>query len=200
MSNAFSENELRGLIDAFNAVEEYRKNRLNVRYWLRDIIVIAVCGVIAGADGPSAIVDWANANRENLIRILSLENGIPAKDTIRRTLQSIDPAAFQKCFLEWLDGFRESNDERKKEHIAVDGKTLRRSHDKNAQLGALHIVSALSTGHGISLGRLATEEKSNEITAIPELLDSLSLDGAVVTIDAMGTQVKIAEKIISVIF
>jgi len=204
MSNAFTEKELRGLIDAFSAVEEYRKNTLNVRHKLCDIIAITVCAVIAGADGPSAIIQWAKVHQEKLTRILRLKNGIPSRDTIRRTLEAIEPAAFQKCFLEWIDSFRESSRRElesgkkfKKEHVAIDGKTLRRSHDENAQLSALHIVSAYATDHGISLGQLATEEKSNEITAIPELLDALSLDGSVVSIDAMGTQTKIAEKIIS---
>jgi Transposase len=151
--------------------------------------------VIAGAEGPSDIFEWAEVHQQKLTKILKLEHGIPSRDTIRRTLESIKPEVFQKCFLEWLDMFREKN-VIDKEHIAIDGKTLRRSHDRKKHLGALHIVSAWSSEQGISLGQLATEEKSNEITAIPELLDSIDIEGAVVTIDAMGTQVKIAEKII----
>jgi len=196
MSNAFTKNELRGLIEAFNDIPEYRKNLLNVEHILRDIIVIAVCGVIAGADGPTAIFQWAEIHQEQLTRILKLKFGIPSKDTIRRTLQAIQPEAFQKCFLEWVDRFRAAN-ECKKEHIAIDGKTLRRSHDAKNNLGPLHIVSAFSTEHGISLGQLRTAAKSNEITAIPELLDSLALEGSVISIDAQGTQVKIADKIIA---
>lgn len=195
MSGAFSQKELNGLIDAFNAIPEYRKNILNTHHKLVDIIVIAVCGVIAGADGPASICDWAKIHRESLTRILNLENGVPSRDTIRRTLQAIQPEVFQQCFLDWIDAKRENNTSRK-EHIAIDGKTLRRSHDKKNHLGALHIVSAWSSEQGISLGQLATEEKSNEITAIPQLLDSLNVEGSVISIDAMGTQVKIAEKII----
>jgi predicted transposase YbfD/YdcC len=196
MSNAFSQNELRGLIEAFNDIPEYRKNLLNVDHTLRDIIVIAVCGVIAGADGPTAIYEWAEIHQDQLTRILKLKFGIPSKDTIRRTLQAINPEAFQKCFLEWVDIFRAAN-QCEKEHIAIDGKTLRRSHDTKNLLGPLHIVSAYSTELGISLGQLRTAAKSNEITAIPELLDSLTAEGAVFTIDAQGTQVKIAEKIVT---
>ncbi len=122
---------------------------------------------------------------------MKLEHGIPSRDTIRRTLQAIEPNAFQKCFLGWIDAFREKNDHKQKEHVPIDGKTLRRSHDAKNDLGALHIVSAYSAQQCITLGQIATEEKSNEITAIPVLLDSLVLDDAVVTINAMGTQTKI---------
>lgn len=196
MSTAFSQNELRGLIEAFKDIPEYRKKLLNVRHKLGDIIVISVCGVIAGADGPTAIYEWAEVHEEQLTRILKLKFGIPSKDTIRRTLQAIQPEAFQKCFLERVDIFRAAN-ACEKEHIAIDGKTLRRSHDAKNALGTLHIVSAYSTGLGISLGQLRTAAKSNEITAIPDLLDSLALEGSVISIDAQGTQTKIAEKIVA---
>jgi len=195
MNKKLNPGELAGLVDAFETIPEYRKNLLNIHHRLVDIIAISVCGIIAGAEGPSDIHDWAEVHQEKLTKILQLEHGIPSRDTIRRTLEAIQPEAFQKCFLEWLEAFRENNTF-DKEHIAIDGKTLRRSHDKKKHLGALHIVSAWSSEQGISLGQLATEEKSNEITAIPELLDSIDIEDAVITIDAMGTQVKIAEKII----
>jgi predicted transposase YbfD/YdcC len=187
--------ELVSLAASFQAIPEYRKNLLNITHKLVDIITISVCGVIAGAEGPSDIFEWAEVHQQKLTKILKLEHGIPSRDTIRRTLEAIKPEIFQQCFLEWLDMYREKNTS-EKEHIAIDGKTLRRSHDRNKHLGALHIVSAWSSEQGLSLGQLATEAKSNEITAIPELLDSIDIEGAVVTIDAMGTQVKIAEKII----
>jgi predicted transposase YbfD/YdcC len=195
METRLDDCDLVSLAASFLTIPEYRKNLLNIEHRLIDIIAISVCGVIAGAEGPSDIFNWAEVHQQKLITILKLENGIPSRDTIRRTLEAIKPEVFQKCFLEWLAMFREKN-ALDKEHIAIDGKTLRRSHDRKKCLGALHIVSAWSSEQGISLGQLATEEKSNEITAIPELLDSIDIEGAVVTIDAMGTQVKIAEKII----
>ena len=186
----------KGLIDAFKELPEYRKNLLNVHHRLHDIIALSVMAIIAGADGPTDIFLWARNHEMELIKLLKLKFGLPSKDTIRRTLQGIEPFAFQQCFLGWIDGFRKNNDT-EKEIIAIDGKTLRRSHDRKNDLGALHIVSALAIQNGISLGQIATEEKSNEITAIPELLDSIVIEDAVVTIDAMGTQTKIADKILS---
>lgn len=187
---------INGLVDIFKSLPEYRKNLLNVNHKLYDIVAISVMAVIAGADGPTDIFHWADMHKEDLVKIMKLQCGIPSRDTIRRTLQAIEPSAFQKCFLGWIDAFR-ANNSNGKELVAIDGKTLRRSHDGKNDLGALHIVSAYSTEQGISLGQLATEEKSNEITAIPVLLDSLVLDDAVVTIDAMGTQTKIVDQIVS---
>ena len=184
-----------GLIDAFKEIPEYRKNLLNIDHKLHDIIAVCVLAIVAGADGPSDIREWAELHEEELVEIMKLEHGIPSRDTIRRTLQAIQPELFQKCFLEWTDAFR-INNVHNKEHIAVDGKTLRRSHDRQNGLGPLHVVSAWSTEQGIALGQLATEEKSNEITAIPILLDSMDIEDAVVTIDAMGTQTKIVDKIV----
>lgn len=187
---------LDGLVGTFKSLPEYRKNLLNVDHQLYDIVAIAVMAVIAGADGPTDIFQWADAHKDDLIKIMKLQYGIPSRDTFRRTLQAIEPNAFQNCFLGWIDAFRTKNTG-KKEIVSIDGKTLRRSHDGKNDLGALHIVSAFSIENGISLGQIATEEKSNETTAIPVLLDSLVLDDAVVTIDAMGTQVKIVDKIVS---
>ena len=195
MVEVFEVEELSGLLVSLRGIPEYRKNLLNIEHKLVDIIAISIFGIIAGAEGPSDIYAWADIHRERLIEIFQLKYGIPSRDTIRRALEAIKPEAFQKCFLEWLDVFREKNTW-DKEHIAIDGKTLRRSHDKKKHLGALHIVSAWSSEQGISLGQLATEEKSNEITAIPELLDVIEMEGAVITIDAMGTQHKIADKIL----
>ena len=118
--------------NAFNDIEEYRKNTRNVRHKLSDIIAVTVCAVIAGADGPSAIVQWAKVHQEKLTRVLRLKNGFPPRDTIRRTLASIKREASRRELT--------ADKKRKKEHIAVDGKTLRGSHDENAQLGTLHIV------------------------------------------------------------
>ncbi len=174
------------------------RSQVNRLHRLGDVIVIAICAVLATADGPTAIAKWANLNAFWLRRHLALPNGIPGKDTFRRVLGLLPPAAFQQCFQQWLQTLQVSSGEEAEslKHIAIDGKTLRRSHDRRNGLGPLHIVSAWASDHGISLGQVATEEKSNEITAIPQLLDVIDVEGAIVTIDAAGCQKAIAAKII----
>ena len=184
---------LQEIINAFKQLDDPRMVNKN-DHRLIDIIVIAVCAVIAGADGPTAIGQWAKIHQDNLKRYLKLPNGIPSHDTFGRILKRIQPAAFQKCFVEWIESLRDKNGELR-EHIAIDGKEIRGSRKNN--LGALHIVSAWSTENGIALGQIAAEEKSNEITAIPELLDQIDVSGCVVTIDAIATQKKIVQKIIN---
>jgi len=174
------------------------RSKVNRLHRLGDVIVIAICAVIAMADGPTAIAHWAKLNERWLRRHLKLPNGIPGKDTFRRVLSLLNPAAFQQCFGEWLSSLNVSADDESGNatHIAIDGKTLRRSHDKKNGLGPLHIVSAWASDRGITLGQVATDEKSNEITAIPQLLDMIDLEGAVVTIDAAGCQKNIAAQIV----
>jgi predicted transposase YbfD/YdcC len=174
------------------------RSKVNRLHRLGDVIVIAICAVIATADGPTAIAKWAKLNAFWLRRHLALPNGIPGKDTFRRVLGLLPPAAFQQCFQQWLETLRVPSDDESElqTHIAIDGKTLRRSHDRKNGLGPLHIVSAWASDHGISLGQVATEEKSNEITAIPQLLDLIDVEDAIVTIDAAGCQKAIAAKII----
>ncbi len=187
---------VKGLVECFHELPEYRKNSWSIYHKLYDIIAISVMAIIAGADGPTDIHEWAEQHEDDLVKLMKLKFGIPSRDTIRRTLMAIEPESFQKCFLIWIDSFRETNTT-EKELVAIDGKSLRRSHDAKNDLGALHVVSAFSCENGISLGQIACEEKSNEITAIPELLDSIVIDNAVVTIDAMGTQKKIVDKIVA---
>jgi predicted transposase YbfD/YdcC len=174
------------------------RSEINRLHRLGDVIVIAICAVLATADGPTAIAGWAKLNEAWLRKHLKLSNGIPGKDTFRRVLSLLDPAAFQQCFRQWLESLNVStgNASGDKKHVAIDGKTLRRSHDKKNGLGPLHIVSAWASDRGITLGQLATEEKSNEITAIPELLNNIDVEDAVVTIDAAGCQKNIAARII----
>lgn len=186
------------ILEYFKELQDPR-SAVNRRHVLGDLIVICVLAVIAGADGPKAIGEWANSNSEWLKRCLKLPSGIPSHDTVGRLLATLKPRAFQDCFQAWIanlgdDAGGEPNAAR--EHIAIDGKALRRSHDRRRNLGPLFLVSAWSVNRGISLGQLATEEKSNEITAIPELLDHIDVTNAVVTIDAAGCQREIAEKII----
>jgi len=186
---------LAGVAKHFESLPDPREDR-NRLHLLVDVIVISVCGVIVGCKGPTSIERWAKCKEDWLKTLLELPHGIPSRDCIRRILSALKPESFQKCFQEWIAAcLQNDDDDNSHRTIAIDGKTLRRSHDKAAGLGALHIVSAWASEAGFALGQLATEEKSNEITAIPELLDQIDVKGAVVTIDAMGCQKAIAKKI-----
>ena len=192
------EKEVRGIIDHFQGLPDPRST-VNRRHLLVDVITICICGVLAGADGPAAIEEWAKAQETWLKQYLRLPFGIPSHDTIGRVLETLQPQAFQQCFTAWLESLaRTDNDETttEKRHLAIDGKTMRGSHDRRRGLGPLHMVSVWATANGVTMGQLATEEKSNEITAIPQLLDQVELEGAVVTIDAAGCQKNIAKKIV----
>ncbi len=185
---------LGGIVKHFESLPDPRHAR-NRRHLLIDVIVISVCGVIVGCKGPTSIERWAKAKQEWLGEFLELPNGIPSRDCIRRILSLLKPEAFQKCFREWIAACLLGDTNGSHRTIAIDGKTMRRSHDKAAGLGPLHIVSAWASEAGIALGQLATEEKSNEITAIPQLIEQIDITDAVVTIDAMGCQKAIAKKI-----
>ena len=162
--------------------------------------MIAICAVVSLADGPTAIAEWAELHEAWLKSHLALPHGIPGKDTFRRVLALLDPVMFQQCFHEWLAGLSAAgageSEVAGERRIAVDGKTLRRSHDRKNGLGPLHIVSAWASERGVTLGQVATDEKSNEITAIPELLARFDLEDAIVTIDAVGCQKEIAAQIV----
>jgi predicted transposase YbfD/YdcC len=193
--------EVSTIVECFQELEDPRSS-VNRKHLLGDLIVISICGVLAGADGPHAIGVWAESSREWLQQHLELPNGIPSHDTIGRLLATLKPAAFQTCFQKWVSSLCQYDDEDpaneslQQDVIAIDGKALRRSHDRKNELGALFLVSAWSVHHHVSLGQLATEEKSNEITAIPELIDNIDVAGAIITIDAAGCQKTIAAKII----
>lgn len=167
---------------------------LNRKHLLVDVMVIAVCGVIVGCDGPTAIRLWAQEKEDWLRRFLKLPHGLPSRDCLRRVLSLLKPEAFGRCFNAWIA--ESLSTDATGRLIAIDGKTLRRSHNRRDGLGPLHLVSAWASEQGVSLGQLASEEKSNEITAIPELLEQIDVKGAVVTIDAMGCQKAIAQKIV----
>lgn len=185
------------LLRFFDDLPDPRSN-VNRLHRLGDVIVIAICAILANADGPTAIAQWAKLNEAWLRRHLALPNGIPGKDTFRRVLGLLPPAAFQQCFQQWLRTLQTFADEESENprHIAIDGKALRRSHDRQRGLGPLQIVSAWASDFGITLGQVATEEKSNEITAIPQLLEQIDVQDAIVTIDAAGCQKTIAAKIV----
>lgn len=185
---------LSSIVRHFESLPDPRHHR-NRRHLLGDVITIAVCGVIVGSDGPTAMAQWADAKKDWLKQFLELPNGIPSRDCIRRVLSALKPEAFQECFQSWVASL--ITESVNGNMIAIDGKTVRRSHDAAKGLGPLHLVSAWATGNGLSLGQIATEEKSNEIKVIPELIDRIDVKGAVVTIDAMGCQKQIAQRIIS---
>jgi predicted transposase YbfD/YdcC len=158
---------------------------------LQDIIVIAMCAIIAGAQDWQEIETFGRKRRDWLKRFLALANGIPSHDTFERVFDRLNPQAFQACFRNWIQALQETL---KIKHVAIDGKTLRGS--GSATLGPLHLVSAWATAQSLSLGQVAVDAKSNEITAIPALLELLDVQGALVTIDAMGCQKAIAKKIV----
>jgi predicted transposase YbfD/YdcC len=186
---------LSSIVKHFESLPDPRHHR-NRRHLLVDVITIAVCGVIVGCSGPTAIEQWANAKEDWLKQFLALANGIPSRDCIRRVLSALKPEAFQSCFESWIASLVAEHVETGS-IIAIDGKTMRRSHDQHNGLGPLHLVSAWLSEQGLALGQVATEEKSNEITAIPELIDRIDVKGAIVTIDAMGCQKEIAKKVVN---
>ena len=182
----------------FEELEDPRST-VNRQHPLVSVVVIALMAVLAGAGGPTAIAKWAALKEEFLLEALDLPNGIPRKDVFRRVLVLLKPAAFQACFANWLQSLRATAAAAtgvEQPVLAVDGKTARRSHDRSKGLGALHSVSVWASEFGLSLGQVACAEKSNEITAIPELLRLVDIKGAIITIDAMGTQKAIAAQII----
>jgi predicted transposase YbfD/YdcC len=175
------------------------RSTVNLQHPLVSVIVIALMAALAGAGGPTAIARWAALKEEFLSNTLDLPNGTPRKDVFRRVLMAVRPGAFQACFVNWLNSLRATAAAATGEEqpvLAVDGKTARRSHDRRKGLGALHSVSVWASEFGLSLGQVACAEKSNEITAIPELLRLVDIKGAIITIDAMGTQKAIAAEII----
>jgi len=175
----------------FARLPDPRINRRK-RHLLSDIVLIAICAVICGANNFPQVEAFAKRRRDWLARFLSLPGGVPSHDTFERLFQRLDPDAFQRCFLGWL---RRMHAQVGGEHFAIDGKTLRRSGSPASGLGPLHLVSVWATQANLSLGSVAVGEKSNEVTAIPKLLELLDLHGALVTIDAIGCQKKIARQI-----
>jgi len=182
----------------FHLLEDPR-SPINRQHPLVSVVVIALMAVLAGAGGPTAIARWARTKKQWLQNVLPLPAGIPCKDVFRRVLLLLNPAAFQACFVNWLHALRAKAalaNGVEQPVLAVDGKTARRSHDRSNGLGALHAVSIWASEFGLSLGQVACAEKSNEITAIPELLELVDISGAIITIDAMGTQKAIAAQIV----
>ncbi len=177
--------------DHFSELTDPR--RREVVYPLINIVVIALCAVICGADDFVAIAKFGRTKREWLGRFLDLKTGVPSHDRFNAVFAAIKPAEFERCLLSWITALHEISGG---QVIAIDGKTLRRSYDAASSKSAIHMVSAWATANHITLGQVVVDAKSNEITAIPKLLEILELSGALVTIDAMGCQTEIARNII----
>jgi predicted transposase YbfD/YdcC len=162
-------------------------------YPLHNILFMAICAVIAGADDFVAIAKFVHTKKEWFAKFLDLSAGIPSHDRFNAILAAIRPVEFEAALLSWITALQEITDG---QIIAIDGKTLRRSYDKACSKSAIHMVSAWATANHVSLGQVVVDSKSNEITAIPKLLEMLEISGALVTIDAMGCQTEIAAQIV----
>ncbi len=179
------------IADHFSNIDDPRVERTK-QHKLIDIITIAICAVICGADSWVAIETYGRAKHQWLQQFLELPNGIPSHDTFARVFARVDPQQFQACFLSWVKSVSKITEG---EVIAIDGKTLKLSYDKGAEKGAIHMVSAWATANRLVLGQRQVDQKSNEITAIPELIKILDISGCIVTIDAMGCQKEIVKLI-----
>jgi predicted transposase YbfD/YdcC len=176
----------------FGSIADPRIDRTK-EHKLLDILTIAICAVICGADGWTDIAFFGVCKKAWFQTFLELPHGIPSHDTFGRVFARLDPAQFEACFLAWIQAVRELLPG---QVIAIDGKQLRRSHDGRAGKAAIHMVSAWASANHLVLGQVKVDDKSNEITAIPELLQALALEGCIVTIDAMGCQKEIAATIV----
>ena len=184
--NAFS------LIEQLSVLHDPRQ-RWKVTHTLSDTLLLTICAVIAGAEGWEDISDFGEDRLDWLRQYGDFEHGAPSDDTIARAVSVVNPKQFQQCFIDWMKACHQATDG---DVIAIDGKTVRSSYDKSRRRGPIHMVSAIAAANGVVLGQVKTVEKSNEITAIPELLELLEIKGCMITIDAMGCQRAIAKKIV----
>lgn len=178
-------------LNFFEDIEDPRSGD-NTRYSVSEILLVTLCAIIAGAESWRDLVDYGKIKLKFLRQYFPYTYGIPSKNTFYRFFAALKPNSFKSCFISWVQSLKLVENE----IIAIDGKTLRRSHDKGKEQAAIHMVSAFAAKTGIVLGQEKVNNKSNEITAIPKLLDLLDINGSIVTIDAMGTQKKIAKQII----
>ncbi len=184
--------EMPSLADYFAELPDPRIDRTK-HHSLTNILVIALCAILCGADDFVAMENWGRARWGWLRQRLALPHGIPSHDTFGRVFARLAPEAFARCFLAWVEAVREATEG---EVVAIDGKTLRHSFDRASAKAAIHMVSAWATANHLVLGQVKVDDKSNEITAIPRLLQLLDLHGCIVTIDAMGCQKEIARQIV----
>lgn len=180
------------ILDHFSELTDPR--RREGTYPLINFVAIAICAVICHADDFVAIANWAKAKREWLSQFLDLSAGLPSHDRFNAIFALLKPAEFEQCLLSWITALHEITGG---QIVAIDGKTLRRSFDRATSKSAIHMVSAWATANHISLGQVVVDQKSNEITAIPKLLEVLQISGSLVTIDAMGCQTEIAQQIVA---
>ena len=180
------------LVSHFSDLEDPRE-RQNQEHQFMDILIIAICAAVCGADDWVSVEQFGLAKQSWFEGFLELPSGIPSHDTFWRIFRRLDPEQFQQCFMNWMASIQVLT---AGEVVAVDGKQLRRSHDAGAGKAAIYMVSAWATSNKLVLGQRKVDEKSNEITAIPELLEALDIRGCIVTIDAMGCQSKIASTIL----
>lgn len=184
------------LIEHFAALEDPRQS-WKVLFPLPEVLLLVLCGTLAGAEDFVEIGRWGQMHQEFLRRLLPYKAGVPSHDTLNDVVNAIDGGLFAECFTAWVEGLLEAAPpSAAPEIVAIDGKTSRRTHDRGRDRGPLHLVSAWASSQRLVLGQQACQAKSNEITAIPLLLERLALTGALVTIDAMGCQTKIAQAIL----
>lgn len=181
----------------FESIEDPRVERRKA-HELLDILFLCVAGTLAGCEGPTDIADFARQKLTWCRRFVPLKNGVPSHDTIGRVIALVKPGQFQRAFLDWVSLFHpEPDTSDEPQLVPIDGKTLRGSHGSPERENPLHLVSAWATHQGLTLGQVAVDDKSNEITAIPRLLEMLELKGAIVSIDALGCQKEIAAQIVA---
>lgn len=180
------------IVEHFSSLKDPRIER-NKLHGLIDIVALTICAVASGADGWEAIEQFGREKLEWLRKYVALENGVPSHDCVANVIARLSPRGFRECFMSWTEAVTEASGG---EVIAIDGKTSKGSRDQKSRRNPLHLVSAWATTNRLVLGQEATDEKSNEITAIPKLLALLELKGCIVTIDAMGCQRAIAEQIV----
>ncbi len=179
-------------MEHFSDIDDPRREHGRL-HRLEDILVLTICAVLCGADSFVAVEAFGHAKQDFLRRFLALSNGIPSHDTIGGVFARLDPRQFEQCFLTWVNAvFARTTGK----VVAIDGKTLRRSYDRKSKKAALQMVSAWATANRLVLGQVKVDDASNEITAIPQLLDVLDLSDCIVTIDAIGCQQDIAAQII----
>jgi predicted transposase YbfD/YdcC len=190
--------ERSNLVEALRAVPDPRRQCKNLRHLLIDVLAIGFCGVLCGCEDFVEMQAFGQAKADFFRRFLELPHGIPSHDTFRRVFQAVCPQALQTALIQWLQDLRQTASAavNPDEVVAIDGKTLRRTLDRARGLGAVHLVSAWATANGLTLGQVAVDAKSNEITAIPQLLELLDLRDCIVTIDAAGCQKDIAAQIV----
>lgn len=193
-SNSSSVTKDTSISTHFSALKDPRRtNKGNLRHLLSDIILLTISAILCGADDWELVETFGKNQRKWLNLRGSFANGIPSSDTLGRVFAALDPKSFNACFMQWIESIRDCNSG---EVVAIDGKSIRGANPKRNGTKMPHIVSAFASSNGLTLGQVRVNEKSNEITAIPQLLDLLFLDGCTVTIDAMGCQTHIATKIV----